>query len=61
MNIIEQINKEQMAAITAKRIIPDFGPGDTVKVMVKVAEEVDTSAKAKGKAAKKEAKRARKS
>ncbi len=58
MNIIEQINKEQMAAITAKRIIPDFGPGDTVKVMVKVAEEVDTSAKAKGKAAKKEAPKA---
>ena len=54
MNIIEQINKEQMAAITAKRIIPDFGPGDTVKVMVKVAEEIDTSAKAKGKAAKKD-------
>ena len=54
MNIIEEINKEQMAAVTAKRILPDFGPGDTVKVMVRVAEEVDTSAKAKGKAAKKD-------
>ncbi len=54
MNIIEQIDKEQMAAITAKRVIPDFSPGDTVKVMVRVAEEADTSAKAKGKAAKKD-------
>ena len=43
-----------MAAITAKRIIPDFCPGDTVKVMVRVAEEADTTAKGKGKAAKKD-------
>jgi large subunit ribosomal protein L19 len=55
MNIIEQINKEQMAAITAKRIIPDFGPGDTVKVMVRVAEEAEPAAKGKAKGAKKEA------
>ncbi len=54
MNIIEQIEKEQMAAITAKRIVPDFSPGDTVKVMVRVAEETDTSAKGKAKAAKKD-------
>lgn len=54
MNIIEQIEKEQMAAITAKRIVPDFSPGDTVKVMVRVAEEADTTAKGKGKAAKKD-------
>ena len=54
MNIIEQIEKEQMAAITAKRVVPDFSPGDTVKIMVRVAEEADTSAKAKGKAAKKD-------
>ena len=49
MNIIEQINKEQMAAVTAKRIIPDFGPGDTVKVMVKVAEEIEAPTKGKAK------------
>ena len=49
MNIIEQIEKEQMAAITAKRIVPDFGPGDTVKVMVKVAEEVEAPTKGKAK------------
>ena len=49
MNIIEQIEKEQMAAITAKRIVPDFGPGDTVKVMVKVAEEIEAPTKGKAK------------
>lgn len=38
MNIIETLEREQMAAITAKRIVPEFGPGDTVKVMVKVVE-----------------------
>jgi large subunit ribosomal protein L19 len=38
MNIIETLEKEQMAAITAKRVVPEFGPGDTVKVMVKVIE-----------------------
>ena len=54
MNIIEQIEKEQMAAITAKRVVPDFSPGDTVKVMVRVAEEADTTAKGKAKGAKKE-------
>ena len=53
MNIIEQLNKEQMAAITAKRIVPDFSPGDTVKVMVKVAEEVEAPTKGKAKATKK--------
>jgi large subunit ribosomal protein L19 len=38
MNIIETLEKEQVAAITAKRVVPEFGPGDTVKVMVKVIE-----------------------
>jgi large subunit ribosomal protein L19 len=38
MNIIEMLNKEQMAAVTAKRTMPEFSPGDTVKVMVKVIE-----------------------
>ena len=47
MNIIQQLEQEQMAAITAKRVIPDFGPGDTVKVMVRVAEEGDSDPKAK--------------
>jgi large subunit ribosomal protein L19 len=38
MNIIAVLEAEQMAAITAKRVVPEFGPGDTVKVMVKVIE-----------------------
>lgn len=38
MNIIEQLDKEQMAAVTAVREIPDFAAGDTVIVNVKVKE-----------------------
>lgn len=38
MNIIQTLEKEQMSAVTAKRGVPDFSPGDTVKVMVKVIE-----------------------
>lgn len=36
MNIIEQINAEQIAALGAK--IPDFAPGDTLRVGYKVTE-----------------------
>ena len=38
MNIIAQLEKEQMAVISAKRQVPDFAPGDTVIVNVKVVE-----------------------
>lgn len=38
MNIIQQLEQEQMRAISAKRGVPEFAPGDTVKVMVKVVE-----------------------
>ena len=38
MNIIEEINKEQIAKLTASKEIPDFGPGDTVQVNVRVKE-----------------------
>ena len=38
MNIIQVLESEQMSAVSAKRVIPEFGPGDTVKVMVKVIE-----------------------
>ena len=38
MNIIAILEAEQMAAITAKRVVPEFSPGDTLKVMVKVIE-----------------------
>ena len=38
MNIIQQIEKEQVEKLSAGRTIPDFGPGDTVLVNVKVVE-----------------------
>jgi large subunit ribosomal protein L19 len=38
MNIIEQLEKEQAAALSKKRKVPEFGPGDTVRVNVKVVE-----------------------
>ncbi|MFN0192088.1 MAG: 50S ribosomal protein L19, partial [Aestuariivirga sp.] len=38
MNIIEQLEKEQVAAVAAKRTVPEFAPGDTVIVNVKVKE-----------------------
>ena len=38
MNIIEQLEKEQAAALSKKRKIPEFAPGDTVRVNVKVVE-----------------------
>jgi large subunit ribosomal protein L19 len=38
MNIIEQLEKEQVATVAAQRTVPDFGPGDTIIVNVKVKE-----------------------
>ena len=38
MNIIEQLEAEQVAKIAAKRTLPDFSPGDTVRVNVRVVE-----------------------
>jgi len=38
MNIIEQLDKEQVAKLSAGKEIPDFEPGDTVLVNVKVVE-----------------------
>lgn len=38
MNIIEQLDREQMDAVLRIRSVPEFSPGDTVKVMVKVVE-----------------------
>ena len=36
MNIIEELEKEHVAELEAKRTVPEFGPGDTVRVSVKV-------------------------
>ena len=38
MNIIQTLEAEQIARLTATRPVPRFQPGDTVKVMVKVVE-----------------------
>ena len=42
MNIIQELEKEQAAAILGGRAAPDFAPGDTVKVNVKVTEGTRT-------------------
>ena len=47
MNIIQQLEREQMDAVLAKRNVLQFGPGDTVKVMVRVIDEVVIDPKAK--------------
>jgi len=36
MNVIEQLEKEEIARLTEGRAIPDFAPGDTVVVNVNV-------------------------
>jgi large subunit ribosomal protein L19 len=51
VNIIQDLERRQMDAIIAQRRVPEFAPGDTVKVMVKVIEEVDPKDK-KARAAK---------
>lgn len=38
MNIIQQLEAEQIARLTETRPVPEFGPGDTVRVSVKVVE-----------------------
>ncbi len=38
MNIIQQLEAEQIARLTAQRAVPDFRPGDTLRVSVKVVE-----------------------
>jgi large subunit ribosomal protein L19 len=52
VNIIQQIEAEQIAKITSQRRIPEFQPGDTLKVMVKVQEVAEADAKDKKKAKK---------
>ena len=38
MNLIQELEQEQIAALIEARSIPDFKPGDTVRVSVKVVE-----------------------
>ena len=45
-NIIQELDAEQAAIINAKRTIPDFAPGDTVRVNVRVVEGTRTRVQA---------------
>ena len=38
MNIVDRIGKKQIEKVLAQRSLPDFAPGDTVRVDVKVVE-----------------------
>ena len=38
MNLLKQIEQEQIEKLTANKEIPEFGPGDTIIVNVKVVE-----------------------
>jgi large subunit ribosomal protein L19 len=38
IDIIQELDREQMAVVAAQRKIPDFAPGDTLQVNVKVRE-----------------------
>ena len=51
--IIQEIERDQIRAVTAQRMVPEFAPGDTVWVMVKVVEiaEADPKDKKRVKAA----------
>ncbi len=46
MNIIEQLDAEEMARIEEKRTLPEFSPGDTVRVLVRVTEGTRTRVQA---------------
>ena len=38
MNLIDKIEKKQIETILEQREVPEFGPGDTLKIDVKVVE-----------------------
>ena len=38
MNFLDRIGQKQIDAAVAERAIPEFGPGDTLKINVKVVE-----------------------
>jgi large subunit ribosomal protein L19 len=38
MNLLQQFDADQKARLLAARAVPEFAPGDTVRVMVKVVE-----------------------
>ena len=38
MNLLQKFEKKQLEALTAKKSVPEFGAGDTVRVNVEVVE-----------------------
>jgi large subunit ribosomal protein L19 len=46
MNIIQELEKEQADAVLGQRTLPEFAPGDTLKVNVKVTEGTRTRVQA---------------
>lgn len=38
MNIVEKLDQEQIESLTSDKEIPEFGPGDTLRVNVRVVE-----------------------
>ena len=38
MNLLQQFEAEQLTRLSSARAVPEFGPGDTVRVMVRVVE-----------------------
>ncbi|CAK0747187.1 50S ribosomal subunit protein L19 [Azospirillaceae bacterium] len=38
MTIIQELEREQIAKLTGNRVLPEFSPGDTLRVNVKVIE-----------------------
>ncbi|MBV1799019.1 50S ribosomal protein L19 [Siccirubricoccus sp. G192] len=38
MNLLQQFEAEQLTRLATARPVPEFGPGDTVRVMVRVVE-----------------------
>jgi large subunit ribosomal protein L19 len=38
MDVIQQLEQEEIARVTANKVVPEFGPGDTVIVNVNVVE-----------------------
>ena len=38
MNVLQELEQEEIAVLTGARPVPDFAPGDTVRVNVKVVE-----------------------
>ena len=46
MNIVQDLEKSELARVSAGRAVPDFAPGDTLRVNVKVAEGARTRVQA---------------